>query len=219
MAWRQKEYWIALSLILVAAVYAHLLRYDSVWPDEPIRLDALPRQVGGWLSQDFVFERNVLDVLKADQTLSRRYVNEAGEEIWLFVGYWQNQKYGAQPHSPLHCLPGSGWNFSSRETISFAAAGLGMTASRAGAENSESTLAVISNGSERELALYWYQMRSGSTGNEIDVKIELARNALLRNPTDVAFVRLTSPLAGHSEADVLKMLQAFWSQLAGLSSP
>ena len=55
-------------------------------------------------------EQEVQDVLKADELLTRSYVN-AGQQMaaHLFVAYFRSQRTGQTPHSPKNCLPGSGW--------------------------------------------------------------------------------------------------------------
>jgi len=165
---------------------------------------AIPVAVEDWTSQDYPLEEQVVAVLKSDETLFRRYVNSDGEEISLFIGYWADQKYGAQPHSPLHCLPGSGWNIISNENESVAAAGNG--------ESANLNLAVISNGEETDSMIYWYQTRSGSVKRELQVKLALAKNALLGRATDIAFIRLTGSSDVRSLFGFAQMLQPYLLQ-------
>jgi len=149
-------------------------------------------------------------VLKADKTFFRRYVNSSGEEVWLFIGYWANQKYGAQPHSPLHCLPGSGWNIVASHLVPLMAA----NNSNGAVQQEKVNFATIVNGKLTESMLYWYQTRNGMLAKETSVKFDLARNSLFRKPTDAAFVRITSPHPEGGSEMSLKLLQDFWSEIA-----
>ena len=48
--------------------------------------------------------------LKVDNYLIRRNADEAGNSIWLYVGYWASQRRGGtQVHSPRNCQPAGGW--------------------------------------------------------------------------------------------------------------
>ena len=38
--------------------------------------------------------------------------------------------------------------------------------------------------------IYWYWTRNGTIINELGLKLNLAKNALLRQPTDAAFIRI-----------------------------
>ena len=40
---------------------------------------------------------------------SRTYSAQAGPDVSLYVAYYGAQRPGASIHSPLHCLPGTGW--------------------------------------------------------------------------------------------------------------
>ncbi len=55
-------------------------------------------------------DKETLDILNADDILSRVYKNtQTGTIATLFVAYFQTQRTGKTPHSPKNCLPGSGW--------------------------------------------------------------------------------------------------------------
>ncbi len=62
------------------------------------------------MRQDAPLDQETLDVLKADDILSRIYQNQkTGAVASLFVAYFETQRTGKAPHSPKNCLPGSGW--------------------------------------------------------------------------------------------------------------
>lgn len=209
MDWTKKEFWLVFGLIAVTAFYTYLLRYQKVEAGQVPDLQNLPSEAGDWVGSDFLFDERVYDVLKADATVFRRYVNSAGEEAWLFIAYWQNPKYGAQPHSPLHCLPGSGWNIVANKAVQLGAETNGAARPR----TFEANFATIANGKRRESMLYWYQTRSGTLTKELTLKLELAKNALLRTPTDTAFIRITSPDSADNPELQLQVLQQFWQDI------
>ena len=62
--------------------------------------------------------------------------------------------------------------------------------------------------------LYWYQTRSGWLAKETSLKFELARNSLMRKPTDAAFVRIISPGSEGGSETSLQLLKEFWSEIA-----
>lgn len=206
MDWKKKQYWLVLCLLSSVAFYGHVLRFQKVEVNNIPDFSEVPLEIGDWKGQDFTFGEDVLDVLKANRTFFRRYVNSSGTEVWLFIGYWADQKYGAQPHSPLHCLPGSGWNIVSNKLIPLA----GGTSGNGTASDARANFAMIGNDDSRKAMLYWYQTRSGYLPKELSVKLDLARNALMRKPTDAAFIRLTSPAANGSAEMQLQVLQQFW---------
>ena len=73
-------------------------------------LKDFPSQLGGWrqIGEDIRFDNETEKVLSADDYLSRNFVSN-GRMASFYVGYYATQRNGATYHSPLNCLPGSGW--------------------------------------------------------------------------------------------------------------
>ena len=100
---------LSCSLLIGALVVLHL---RSTGEAVPVRkpLDTFPLLVGDWHGREAtIFETDILNVLKTNDYVMRRYVDSGGRSLWLFIGFWQTQRKGAQPHSPRNCLPGGGW--------------------------------------------------------------------------------------------------------------
>src|SRR5947207_1032055 len=73
-------------------------------------LSEFPREVPGWhMYQDNKIEPDVQEILKADDLLSRTYLDGKGHGAFLFVAFFKTQREGQSPHSPKNCLPGSGF--------------------------------------------------------------------------------------------------------------
>jgi EpsI family protein len=155
-----------------------------------------------WEGRDVAIEQKVLDVLKVSDYLMRGYVpikeargtgHEAspGEPIWLYVGYYQSQRTGATYHSPKNCLPGAGWQFVDTSQVSLAVPeGPVITINRA----------IIQKGLERELILYWYQDRGRVVASEYWAKGYMIWDAMTKNRTDGALVRVSLSVTGTLEA-------------------
>src|SRR5437879_10533931 len=73
-------------------------------------LKEFPSKLGGWrqMGDDLRFDAETEKVLRADDYLSRNF--ESGDRVASFyAGYYATQRTGSTYHSPLNCLPGSGW--------------------------------------------------------------------------------------------------------------
>src|ERR1039458_6324331 len=96
--------------------------------------------------------KEVQDVLRADDTLSRDYVNLAATaKASLLIAFFKTQRYGQAPHSPKNCLPGAGWEPTESGTIRIAVP-----------EWQEPIVVnryVVAHGEDKVLAIYWYQGR------------------------------------------------------------
>jgi len=112
----------------------------------------------------------------------------------LYVGYYATQRNGATYHSPLNCLPGSGWVMSD---------GGKMTITPTGAPSFEANRYVIQNGNQRALIIYWYQGRGSAVASEYLAKIYTVLDSVRRRRSDGALVRVMTPF-GNSPADAEK---------------
>src|SRR5579862_2677769 len=101
---------VVVLLLQAVAFYALASRPENVPYVAP--LVTFPAAFGNWRSvKDFPIEKDILEVLRADDTVSREFVNKATQRaVVLFVAYFKTQRYGQAPHSPKNCLPGSGWD-------------------------------------------------------------------------------------------------------------
>jgi EpsI family protein len=150
-------------------------------------LAAFPTVVGEWQGQEgTLFEDRELDILRVTDYVMRRYVDPTGQNLWLFIGYWDTQRRGAQPHSPKHCLPGGGW-----EPLEAQHAMIPL--------NGSSHLIpvnryLIQKDQSQQLVLYWYHSQGKAVASEVTAKLQLVKNSITRNRTDGALIRITSPV-------------------------
>jgi EpsI family protein len=186
------------TLLLIGALLALQLR--SSGEAVPIRkpLDSFPSAVGEWQGREGeLLDLRVLDNLKPKDYLMRRDQDPAGRSVWLFIGYWESQRTGAQPHSPKNCLPGHGWEplEASRVTIPLSPPFAPIRVNRY----------LIQKGRDQMLVLYWYQSQGKAVAGELAAKVEMAKNSILRHRTDGALVRVSSPVYDSVE-DASKLL-------------
>ena len=84
----------------------------------PRSLDTFPAGIGGWQGREATtLETDELNVLRVHDYLMRRYADPDGRSLFLYIGYWDTQRKGAQPHSPKNCLPGAGWEPLDRQGV------------------------------------------------------------------------------------------------------
>jgi EpsI family protein len=195
--------------VLLAALFVLQLR--STGEAVPIRkpLDAFPVAVGDWRGREAtIFEVDVLNVLKVKDYLMRRYVDPSGRSLWLYIGYWDSQRKGAQPHSPRNCLPGSGWEplEASRLTVILPSPHPALTVNRY----------LIQKDRDQLLVFYWYDAQGQAVADEVAAKVAMVKNSIFRNRTDGALIRITSPVyqsVAETSALVVGYVQAMYPAL------
>lgn len=172
-------------LLQAVAYYAVASRSEIIPVMAP--LSSFPRVSGGWTAiREFPLEKEVQDVLKADDTLNRVYVSPGRTaSADLFMAFFKTQRYGQSPHSPKNCLPGAGWQTDDDRTIPVSVPG------RDGAMVINEY--VIARGGDESIVLYWYQSHNRVIARELLAKFWLVADAIRFHRSDTALVRIIVP--------------------------
>lgn len=191
-------------LLLQVAVFYSLSHGEQVPLATPLAM--FPSSMDSWrMIQDTPLEKEVLDKLKADDTMSRLYVSpETGTVANLFVAYFKSQREGQAPHSPKNCMPGSGWVPSVSEFMKISVPGQ--------AQPIEVNHYVVAKGDQKSVVIYWYQAHSRVVASEYRAKVYVVLDAMRYNRTDTALVRVVVPVSGRdtgsATATAVKFVQS-----------
>jgi EpsI family protein len=144
-------------------------------------------------------------VLRADDYLSRDYATTDGRAANFYAGYYATQRNGATYHSPLNCLPGTGWTMRDPALIHITPAG--------GGTPFEANRYVVENGDNRQLLIYWYQGRGRAVASEYWGKVYTVLDSVKRRRSDGAMVRVMVSFKT-DEATALRTAEDFAAQVA-----
>jgi EpsI family protein len=183
---------VLLVVILVAGVLVNAWSYLGEAHVERKELKDFPQSIGAWqrTGTDQILDDETLKVLRASDYLLRDFRKSDGQTANLYVGYYATQRTGATYHSPLNCLPGSGWTLSEPGKATIAL------------PNGSSFIAnkyVIQNGDYKSLMVYWYQGRGRNVASEYWGKVYTVLDSVRLRRSNGAMVRVTVPI-GDSEA-------------------
>jgi EpsI family protein len=169
-------------------------------------LKDFPEQLGDWRknSPDQTIDEPTMRVLRASDYVLRDYRSSNGQVGNFYVGYYATQRNGASYHSPLNCLPGSGWTLSNPDTV---------TISLPDGTSFVANKYIIENGGYKSLMIYWYQGRGRAVASEYWGKIYTVVDSVLRRRSDGALVRITVPLRD-SEPTALQSAKDLSAQAA-----
>jgi EpsI family protein len=186
---------IFFGLLLAGGLLVNAWAYLGEAHVDRKQLNDFPKQIQSWkqVGADEQFDEKTMAVLRASDYLLRNYRTNDGRVLNFYVGYYASQREGATYHSPLNCLPGSGWVMSEPDRI---------TISPKGRPAFVANKYIIQNGDHKELLIYWYQGRGRAVASEYWGKIYTVLDSVRRRRSDGAMVRITAPIES-SEADAL----------------
>jgi exosortase D (VPLPA-CTERM-specific) len=186
------------------ATYFVATRQENI-PDRQA-FAAFPTTLGEWHGRTLSMDKETREGLGLTDYILSDYTRKDGRPVNFYVAYYASQRSGVSPHSPSVCIPGNGWQI--------------LELVRSSYTNADGTISlplnrvIISHGQERQLVYYWFEERGMKIANEYLSKLYLLRDAMFKNRTDGALVRLTTAIyPGETDNDAEKRLQVFLQAL------
>jgi EpsI family protein len=174
---------LTLVLLLQAGVFYGFSRPEHTPAHASLAGWDLPVTAPWQAFENLTLDQETLEVLKADDILSRVYRNNKTNQVAsLFVAYFQTQRTGKTPHSPKNCLPGSGWMPSEAGVLGITVPGQD--------SNIEVNRYVVARGDNESVVLYWYQSHSRVVASEYRAKLFTVADSIHYHRSDTALVRV-----------------------------
>lgn len=182
--------WAAAFLILGAfAAYVHARS------DEPVplakNLASLPTTLGEWKGEDRNPESWPVLSQNADHELLRTYTNGDGEEVTLYIAYYESQGQGREMlNYSLMML-----NRDSEEEEVELPGGDSLTVNRK----------AVRSGDSAQVVYFWYELNGRRTTGLYSTKLAMLRDSLIRGRTNGAVVAVVTPAksGANLRADIL----------------
>ncbi len=201
--------WHVIMLIIVTVLMgATLVVSQGVEFREKIpvtkSLSGFPLQIGSWAGRRQVMEQIYIDALDLSDYFIIDYRDNTGQEINFYTAYYESQRKGESIHSPTSCLSGSGWVFKNAGEQLLNISGYGRI---------PVNRAFMLKGDFRQLVYYWFPQRGRNLTNAYQLKIYVFWDALTKQRTDGALVRLITPVGEFENIQAAdKRLQSFMSK-------
>ena len=177
---------VLLASILICGIFVNWFQYRGEASVARRPLNEIPDRLGTWeqRNEDIRFDAETESVLKATDYVMRDYYGP-GKRLNLYIGYYASQRTGATYHSPLSCLPGTGWEMTEPELVEITThGGRRFTVNRY----------IIRHGDHSEFLIYWYQGRGRIFASEYEDKLYTSLDSITRRRSDGGMVRIMTPI-------------------------
>jgi exosortase D (VPLPA-CTERM-specific) len=175
---------------------------------------SFPQELGEWTGRREVMGQEFIDQLTFSDYIIVDYTN-GSKAVNFYTAYYQSQRKGESIHSPETCLPGGGWEFRNAGVVTVPlSAPAGSTGQRANGPTITVNRAFMEKGPNKQLSYFWFPSRDRVLTNAWEMKWYNFWDALTRQRTDGALVRLITPVyqnEGVKEAD--RRLVGFTQQI------
>ena len=196
-----------MRFLLTAALLVATATYGWMHPPANLALGrgalrAVPATFGPWSGADLSFEDAVVEELRADDLLLRRYSNGT-DAVWLCLVYHQNRRYGA--HDPQLCYDSQGWLVEPPTHVTIA--------DSTGAPLDVNAF-VARRRDQVRLVWYWWTTQGLATSDAGAFRRRMALAGALENRSWGAFVRVETIVADGDMAGARARMADFSGRVA-----
>ena len=182
----QPQFLVAVVLLIATLTLSQGINYRERIPIKK-SLAKFPLHLSEWtgtrqsMEQRFIYSLGFSDYALID------FANQEGKSVYLYVAYYESQTRGQHAHSPATCLRGGGWILREMGAT---------TISTPGYPNGTIKVngATIDKQGSRQFCYYWFPQRGRILNNVYQLKIFTFWDALTKQRTDGALVRLITPI-------------------------
>ncbi len=154
----------------------------------PVAALDVPLALASWQGTDAApLDGDTRAAIAADHIVNRTYSTPDGRAVGLYVASYRRQRPGSSIHSPLHCLPGTGWSVLDDRVLPV----------RLRQRDTGSVRRLVAvRGRARILVLYWYAIGGRLVASDLLSRAYLLRDSLVTGHNQAALVRIVVEIAG-----------------------
>jgi EpsI family protein len=196
---------IILILLLATSGFVFL---DNHLAGKPVtvNLEDFPFTVGNWRGTPYFVEDRVKELLETDYILSRDYVSEKGEHVYLSLVYYPDNKIGF--HNPESCNTGVGMKVLEERLVPVTV-GLGVGKQK----QINLNMLVLGHEEPTKVIYYFYLTGDAMTGKYSTFRWEMMQQQMRFKRPSGAQVQLHIPIRGNVE-DTRKLVANYMTSLA-----
>jgi EpsI family protein len=180
------QFIVAVVLLSVTLVFSQGIEFRERIPlNQPF--SGFPTEIGRWKGSRGALDQSSINSLDLSDYVIIDYQNGQKERVNFYVVYYESQRKGKSIHSPATCFSGGGWIFKQTGEVDIPVAARSknsMTVNRA----------LVQKDATRELSYYWFPQRNRILTNAYQLKWYTFWDALTRQRTDGALVRVMTPV-------------------------
>ena len=198
----QSQFVVAVILLSATLSLSHGVEFREKIPIKK-SFEYFPINVGQWSGVHQSMNQKIFDALDLDDYVTIDFHDKLGRTVNFYVAYYESQRKGESIHSPATCLPGTGWIFNQAGAVT-------IPLSTDDDGFMKVNRAFMQKGAYKQLSYYWFPQRGRILTNAYQLKIFAFWDALTRQRTDGALVRLITPVYEFEEPeDAEARLQGF----------
>jgi len=195
---------IMTTVVIVSLVIHVFVNFREVVPISE-SLDKFPMKLNGWVGKRNLMSRELIEELDFSSYVLADFHDPNGHVVNLYVAYYETQRKGESIHSPATCLRSSGWTFLNAGPVYVDVPGEGRLKVHS---------ALLQKLNQKQEVFYWFQQGARVIDNIFALKWYVFWDALTRQRTDGALIRIMTPLYEGEDLDDAELRLKDFAQVA-----
>jgi EpsI family protein len=199
-----KNFRVLLGLFFAAGVVSWTLYFKEYQQKDSVSIHAFPQEIAGWKSEELPITDREFKILETRNAFTRKYTNEQGESVYIFIVYSQTNRKVVHP--PEICYTGGGATFISNAHHAI--------------DVPEPRMRIIANkylveqGAHRQYMCYWFKVGTTFTPNYLKGQALIAIKRLAGQPASGALIRLSAVVDPENPEQAMQQIDAFARDIA-----
>ena len=197
----RKKFFLIAVVIIVTAIISWVVKYRQPTLGDSADWSTFPLDNGEWVGETDAVSQGVINLLQPSGIFNANYFDSDGIQVNLFLGNWSDARGG--PHSPLNCVPGSGWLVEESFNHSVQHGKREIPARRLQLQYKQNSY----------LMDFWYITPYGETSNDYQLKLYEMLTSLTLQPRHLTFVRFVARDSEAGRAALDRFEQTFTNEI------
>jgi EpsI family protein len=196
---KEKNFVLVVGLLVLSMAVSWRLFFQEYNQQDTANIHQFPKTLAGWTAEELPISNDDYADLETRNAFIRKYKGPAGENIYLFIVYSQNNRKVSHP--PEICYTGSGATIVSNVSAAVQINPF-LPAIRA------NRLLVEQKGTQ-QILYYWFKVGNTFTSNYLEQQILIAWKTFLGQPASSALIRISADVQDEDAQKACKEVEQF----------
>jgi len=194
-----RHYNLIVVFLLITVLVSWKYYFFEYQRQDTFNVKDFPTTINQWTSEDLPIDKADLAVLETKNALMRRYTDDKGRHVYLYIAYSQSNPKATNP--PEVCYNGSGISIIDKgnKYIIIASSNLKFKVN----------WLLLDNNQNQQIAYYWFKVGNLYTRSYWKQQALAAFNNILGRRKGNALIRVSSEIINGKQQDTINLINEF----------
>lgn len=203
MKMKNSKFYFLLAFLLISCIISWNLYFSVYQQEDTVDINLFPKQISNWSSDELIITEDEYAILETRNAFARRYFNDQGQEVQLFIVYSQNNRKVSHP--PEICYTGNGISVINHDFDRIEDHDTGKTI--------KSNKLLLEQHNIQQISYYWFKVGDSFTPNYWKQQGLIALKTLIGRPSSSALIRISTFVKNNDVDQANSDIKAFASRI------